>query len=139
MPPSASASENVLQQMVDALSAQRRRPNKKASPPISKGLPGDKPDPHLFKENNWLKNNRTPDHEKSYNFIYTLDDVAGEWFDDIAVSTGCNAIQTLFHAYFSIQGRSIKHLQEMWGDFKPDQNTDDTEVFTSDVKQQPTT
>ena len=60
-------------------------PDKKVSPPIFEGLPGEKPEPHLLKANGWLENNSSPDHEKSHDFRYTLDDVAREWYDDIVV------------------------------------------------------
>ena len=40
-----------------------------------------------------------------------------------------------FHRYFSIQGRSIKHLYERWKNFKLNSNTDDIEDFTGDFKQ----
>ena len=44
-------------------------------------------------------------------------------------------MQALFHRYFSIQGRSIKHLPERWRDFKSDPTTEDIEVFISDLNQ----
>ena len=81
LPITASAPENVLQQLMDALEAlgsQGRRADIKVSPPMFKGLPGVKPDPYLLKANNWLTNNRTPDQEKSHDFTYTLHDKATE-------------------------------------------------------------
>ena len=44
-------------------------------------------------------------------------------------------MQVFLYRYLSIQGRSIKYLHERWRDFKFDPNTDDLEVFISDVKQ----
>ena len=41
----------------------------------------------------------------------------------------------LFCRYFSIQGRPIKYLHERWRDLKFNPNSDDIEVFISDVKQ----
>ena len=82
------------------------------------------------------ENNRTLEHEKSYNFLYTLHDVAQEKSNDIVVPADWNAMQALFCRYFSIWDRSVKHLHER-GDFKFDLHTDDLKVFISDVKKQP--
>ena len=53
------------------------------SSPTFKGLRGEKPDPHLLKANDFLGNNITPGHQKSYNFVYTLAHVAREWHENI--------------------------------------------------------
>ena len=48
------------------------------------------------------------------------------WYDDyIVVPADWNAIQVLFHRYFSIQGRTFKHLYERWRDFEFASNNDD--------------
>ena len=44
----------------------------------SKGLPGENPDPHLFKANDWNENNRSLEHKKICGFKYALvDDTNG--------------------------------------------------------------
>ena len=69
------------------LGTQGWRSEKKVSPPIFKGLPGEKPDLHLLKTKDLLRYNRTPDHQKSHNFQYTVDNIARECYDDITVPT----------------------------------------------------
>ena len=75
------------------------------NPHIFKGLPGEKPDLHFLKASDWLENNRSPEHEKYHDFMYTIDDVAQGWYDDIVVLVYWNALQALFHKYFFIQDR----------------------------------
>ena len=128
-------SQTTICKCLPSLGAQGKRPDEKVSLFIFKGQPGEKPEPDLLKANDWLDNNRTLEHEKSYDFKNPLDDVAWEWYDDIVVPADWNAIQALFHRYFSMQGRSIKYLHERWRYFMFDPHTDDIEVFISNVKQ----
>ena len=87
-----------------------------------------------IKANDGLNNNRATEYEKSLDFRYTLDDVAWEWHDCIVLADR-NAMQALFHRYFYIQVRLIKHLCQRSRDFKFDPHTDNTENFNTDVKQ----
>ena len=53
----------------------------------------------LFKVNDWLKSNRTPEHEKSHDFRYTLNNVAHEMYNDTVVPGDWNAtvLQIFLH------------------------------------------
>ena len=100
MPVQSPAPANILQQLVGALQvleAEGRRPDKKMNPPIFKVLPGKKPDPSLFKANDWLDNDRTSENEKSHDCRYTWHDVAQEGYDDIIMPAYWNTLQGLFH------------------------------------------
>ena len=75
----------------------------------------------MLKAKDWLEINGTPDHEKSHDFINSLDDVARERFDDI-IPADWNAMQAIFHRYFCLQGIYSKHLHLRLRHFKLDVN-----------------
>ena len=137
MPTPALVPKNALQQLVNvlqAMGAQDRRQDKKVSPPIFKGQPQEKPDPHLLKTNDWLDNNR---HYNMRNSVI-LDILWMMWLG--------NGMMTLLYQligmpcmycvrHFSIQCRSIQHWHERRSNFKLNNHTDDIYVFISGVKQ----
>ena len=123
-PPPARAA--LLAQLVAAMQAAAARllapgpgpapspPRVKISPPIFKGLPGERPEAHLLKANDWMDTYNILPVNKPANFKHTLDHLAREWYDSLTFPIVWNDLQQRFSWYFSTQGRSIKHLHDKW-------------------------
>ena len=53
------------------------------SPPIFKGLPGERPEAHLLRTNDWMDTYNILPVNKPANFKHTLDHLAREWYDSL--------------------------------------------------------
>ena len=84
-------------------------PRVKISPPIFKGLPGERPKAHLLRANDWMDTYNILPVNKPAHFKHTLDHLAREWYDSLTFPIAWNDLQQRFSRYFSTQGRSIKH------------------------------
>ena len=51
-------------------------PRVKIPPPIFKGLPGERPEAHLMRANDWMDTYLIPVFQKPANFKHTLDHLA---------------------------------------------------------------
>ena len=89
-------------------------PRVKISPPIFKGLPGERPEAHLLRANDWMDTYNILLVNKPANFKHTLDHLAREWYNSLMFPIAWNDLQQRFSRYFSTQGRSIKHLYDKW-------------------------
>ena len=58
-------------------------PRTKISPPIFKGLPGERPEAHLLRANDWMDTYNILPVNKPANFKHTLDHLAREWYDSL--------------------------------------------------------
>ena len=110
-------------------------PRVKISPPIFKGLPGERPEAHLLRANDWMDTYNILPVNKPANFKYTLDHLAREWYDSLTFPIAWNDLQQRFSRYFSTQGRSIKHLHDKWQNFSFTPGQDDIEAYIRDVKE----
>ena len=110
-------------------------PRAKISPPIFKGLPGERPEAHLLRANNWMDTYNILPVNKPTNFKHTLDHLTREWYNSLTFPITWNDLQQRFSRYFSTQGRSIKHLHDKWQNFSfiPGQN--DIEAYIRDMKE----
>ena len=82
-------------------------PRVKMSLPIFKGLPGERPETHLLRANDWMDTYNILPVNKPANFKHTLDHLAREWYDSLTFPITWNDLQQRFSRYFSTQGRSI--------------------------------
>ena len=89
-------------------------PRVKIYPPIFKGLPGERPEAHLLRANDWMDTYNILLVNKPINFKHTLDHLAREWYDSLTFPIVWDDLQQRFSRYFSTQGRSIKHLHDKW-------------------------
>ena len=96
------------------------RPRVKISPPIFKGLPGERPEAPLLRANDWKDTYNILPVNKPANFKHNLDHLAKEWYDSLTFPIAWNDLQQRFSRYFSTQGRSIKHLHDKWQNFLAD-------------------
>ena len=103
--------------------------------PIFKGLPGDRPEAHLLRANDWMDTYNILLVNKPTNFKHTLDHLAREWYDSLPFPIAWNDLQQRFSWYFSTQGRSIKHLHDKWRNFSFTPGQDDIEACIRDVKE----
>ena len=110
-------------------------PRVKIHPPIFKGLPGERPEAHLLRANDWLDTYNILPVNKPAHFKHTLDHLAREWYDSLTFPIAWNELQQRFSRYFSTQGRSIKHLHDKWRTFSFTPGQDDIEVYIRDVKE----
>ena len=139
-------------------------PRVKISPPIFKGLPGERPEAHLLRANDWVDTFCILPVNKPANFKHTLDHLAREWYDSLTFPIAWNDLQQRFSRYFSTQGsrewydsltfpiawndlqqrfsryfstqgRSIKHLHDKWQNFSFAPGQDDIEAYIRDVKE----
>ena len=92
-------------------------PRVKIPPRIFKGLPGERPEAHLLRANDWMDTYNILPVNKPTNFKHTLDHLAREWYDSLTFPIAWNDVQQRFSQYFSTQGRSIKHLHDKWRNF----------------------
>ena len=107
----------------------------KIPPPIFKGLPGERPEAHLMRANDWMDTYLIPVVQKPTNFKHTLDHLAREWYDSLVMPMAWNELQQQFSRYFSTQGRSIKHLHDKWRNFSFTPGQDDIEAYIRDIKE----
>ena len=110
-------------------------PRVKISPPIFKGLLGERPEAHLLRANYWMDAYNILLVNKPANFKHTLDHLAREWYDSLTFPIAWNDLQQRFSQYFSTQGRSIKHLHDKWRNFSFTPGQDDIEAYIRDVKE----
>ena len=110
-------------------------PRVKISPPIFKGLPGERPEAHLLRANDWMDTYNILPVNKPANFKHTLDHLAREWYDSLMFPIEWGDLQQRFSWYFSTQGRSIKHLHDKWQNFSFNPGQDDIEAYIRDVKE----
>ena len=144
-PPPAGAA--LLAQLVDAMQAAGAGlpapgpgptpppPRVKISPPIFKGLPGERPEAHLLRANDWMDTYNILLVNKPANFKHTLDHLAREWYDSLTFPIVWDDLQQRFSRYFSTQGRSIKHLHDKWQNLSFTPGQDDIEAYIRDVKE----
>ena len=110
-------------------------PRVKISPPIFKGLPGERPEAYLPRSYDWMDTYNILPVNKPTNFKHTLDHLAREWYDSLTFPIAWNDLQQRFSRYFSTQGRSIKHLHDKWRNFLFTPCQDDIEAYIRDVKE----
>ena len=103
--------------------------------PIFKGLPGERPEAHLLRANDWMDTYNILLVNKPTNFKHTLDHLAREWYDSLTFPITWNDLQQRFSQYFSTQGRSIKHLHDKWQNFSFTPGQDNIEAYIRDVKE----
>ena len=80
-------------------------PKVKISPPIFKGLPGERPEAHLLRANDWMDTYNKPPVNKPTNFKHTLDHLAREWYDSLTFPIIWNDLQQRFSQYFFYPGK----------------------------------
>ena len=110
-------------------------PRVKISPPIFKGLPGERPEAHLLRANDWMDTYNILPVNKPANFKHTLNHLAREWYDSLTFPIAWDDLQQRFSRYFSTQGRSIKHLHDKWRNFSFTPGQDNIEAYIRDVKE----
>ena len=110
-------------------------PRVKLPPPIFKGTPGERPEAHLLRTNDWMDTCNILPVNKPTNFKHTLDHLAREWYDSLTFPITWNDLQQRFSRYFFTQGRSIKHLHDKWRNFSFTPGQDDIEAYIRDVKE----
>ena len=71
-------------------------PRVKISPPIFKGLPGERPEAHLLRVNDWMDTYNILSVNKPANFKHTLDHLAREWYDSLTFPIAWNDLQQRF-------------------------------------------
>ena len=57
-------------------------------PTYFQGTPGEMPEAHLLRANDWMDSYNTPVAEKPVDFKHTLDHLAREWYDTIVWPIG---------------------------------------------------
>ena len=104
---------DLLAQMVAAMQAAAAGlpgPGARAPPPLPrvkipphnfKGLPGERPEAHLLRANDWMDTYNIPAVDKPANFKHTLDHLAREWYDSLTFPIVWNDLQQQFSRYFS--------------------------------------
>ena len=135
-PPPAGAA--LLAQLVAAMQAAAAGlpgPGPAPPPPIFKGLPGERPEAHLLRANDWMDTYNILPVNKPANFKHTLNHLAREWYDSLAFPIAWDDLQQRFSWYFSTQGRSIKHLHDKWQNFSFTPGQDNIETYIRDVKE----
>ena len=99
-------------------------PGAGAPPPLSRvkipprnftGLPGERPEAHLLRANDWMDTYDIPAVDKPANFKHTLDHLARELYDSLTFPIVWNDLQQQFGR--STQGRSIKTYMISGGTF----------------------
>ena len=71
-------------------------PRVKISPSIFKGLPGERPEAHLLRANDWMDTYNILPVNKPSNFKHTLDHLAREWYDSLTFPIAWNDLQQRF-------------------------------------------
>ena len=101
----------------DSDSDDRSRPKVRITPPIFKGLPGERPDTHLLATEDWMEAMQVKPVDYIDKFKHTLQHLAREWYHGLDIDQFCGKwceFTRHFGRYFSTQGRNIKHLHERW-------------------------
>ena len=106
-------------------------------PPSYKGNPGDRPEAHILRAEDWIdaSNPDMTDVVKVKNFRLTLDHHAREWHNKADCKTSWKKMKLDFSRYFSTQGRSMRNLLSRWKEFKFDPQKDDIGEFVRDVQE----
>ena len=106
-------------------------------PPSFKGNPGDRPEAHILRAEDWMDASDADmkDAAKVKNFRLTLDHHAREWYDKADCKTSWKKMKLEFSRYFSTQGISMRNLLSRWKEFKFDPQKDDIEEFVRDVQE----
>ena len=106
-------------------------------PPSFKGNPGDRPEAHILRAEDWMdaSNPDMTDTAKVKNFRLTLDHHVREWYDKADCKTSWKKMKLEFSRYFSTQRRSMRNLLSRWKEFKFDPQKDDIEEFVRDVQE----
>ena len=60
---------------------------------IFKGLPGERPEAHLLRANDWMDMYNILPVNKPTNFKHTLDHLAREWYDSLTFPIAWNDLQ----------------------------------------------
>ena len=127
----------------DGIIVRRRR----IPPPSFKGQPGERPEAHILRVNDWLeaigidqeriKSKDMLDWHRVNNFKFTLDSLAREWYYQYKFydSTTYEVLTKDFNRYFSTQGRNMKHLHDRWKSFQFNSETDDIEEFVRNIQE----
>ena len=68
----------------------------KIPPPIFKGLPGERPEAHLLRVNDWMDTYNILLVNKLANFKHTLDHLAREWYNSLTFLIAWNDLQQRF-------------------------------------------
>ena len=113
-------------------------PKVKIHPPIFKGIPGERPDAHIYAAEDWMEAMRVRRDDYIIKFKCTLNHLAREWYHSLDLGQfrgDWDRFTTHFSRYFSTQGRNIKHLHERWRTFSFDSANDDIEEYIRDVKE----
>ena len=110
-------------------------PRVKLPPPVFKGLPGERPEAHLLRANDWMDTYNILPVNKPTNFKHTLDHLARELHDSLTFPIAWNDLQQQFSRYFSTQGRSIKHLHDKWRNVSFTPSQDDIEAYIRNVNE----
>ena len=71
-------------------------PRVKISPLIFKGLPGERPEAHLLRANDWMDTYNIILVNKPANFKHTLDHLDREWYDSLTFPNAWNDLQQRF-------------------------------------------
>ena len=61
----------------------RQPPRVKLPPPIFRGTPGERPEAHLLRANDWMDTYNILPINKPTNFKHTLDHLAREWYNSL--------------------------------------------------------
>ena len=75
-------------------------PRVKLPPPIFKGLPGERPEAHLLRNNDWMDTYNILPVNKPANFKHTLDHLAREWYDSLTFPIAWNDLQQRFSIFY---------------------------------------
>ena len=84
-------------------------------PPIFKGLPGERPDAHIYATEDWMEAMHFREDQYIDKFKHTLNHLAWEWYHSLDRDTfhgDWEEFTKHFSRYFSTQGQNIKHLHE---------------------------
>ena len=114
------------------------QPRVKIHPPIFKGIPGERPDAHIYAAEDWMEVMRVRRDDFITKFKHTLNHLVREWYHSLDLDQfrgDWDRFTTHFSRYFSTQGRNIKHLHERWRTFAFDPANDDIEEYIRDVKE----
>ena len=134
------ATEAAARDIVKRSKQEDRVGVKKLPPPVFKGLKGERPDAHLLRTNDWFSTiypdmTTVTDADKIRDFRHTLDNLAREWYDGMALTGTWKKFSTEFSRYFSTQGRSMRQLHERWKHFMYHPDTDNIEEYIRDVQE----
>ena len=110
----------------------------KIPPPIFKGLPGERPNAHIYAAKDWMEAMCFRENQYIDKFKHTLNHLACEWYHSLDRGNfhgDWEEFTKHFSRYFSTQGWNIKYLHERWRTFSFDPANDDIEEYIRDVKE----